>query len=287
MRRRLWLPWWPLVVTMVLAVPALAQEALVSKFISGEIPLDPLSNIWKQAQPVTVDLHGQIITTPMNHNPSVKSLTMKSLSTETEIAFLLVWKDGTQNWFHSLEEFSDAVAVQIPYTPSDKVPITMGGPGQRVLILHWSAFRQENIDHGYYDTAKAEPNYTYDWYPHAKPPYKYPQDWNNPYALNYIGGEKVFRKNTMETPVREVVAEGFGSSTWKDIQGAQGKGIYKNGTWSVVIKRKFLEENTSNPEWGPGGATFVAVAVWDGSNNERGARKSLEFAWTPLKIKEK
>lgn len=287
MNRKTWLALGALVTTLALAIPALAQEALVSEFASGQIPLDPLSKVWKRAQPVTVDLHGQIIATPMNHNPSVKSITMKSLSTETEIGFLLVWKDATENRFHSLGEFSDAVAVQIPYTPSDQVPITMGGPGQRVLILHWSAFRQENIEHGYYDTAKAEPNYTYDWYPHATPPYKYPQDWNNQYALNYIGGEKVFRKNTMETPVREVVAEGFGSSTWKDIQGAEGKGIYKNGTWSVVIKRRFVEENTSNPEWGPGQATFVTVAVWDGSNNERGARKSLEFAWTPLKIKAK
>jgi DMSO reductase family type II enzyme heme b subunit len=136
MRRRIWLPWWSVVATLVLAVPSLAQEALVSTFVSGEIPLDPLSDVWKQAQPVTVDLHGQIITTPMNHNPSVKSLTVKSLNTQTEIGFLLVWKDATENRFHSLGEFSDAVAVQIPYTPSDQVPITMGGPGQRVLILH-------------------------------------------------------------------------------------------------------------------------------------------------------
>jgi hypothetical protein len=222
----------------------------------------------------------------MNHNPSVKSLTVKSLNTQTEIGFLLVWKDATENRFHSLGEFSDAVAVQIPYTPSDQVPITMGGPGQRVLILHWAAFRQENIDHGYFDTAKAEPNYTYDWYPHAKPPYKYPADWDNPYALNYIGGEKVFRKNTMKTPVREVVAEGFGSSTWKDIQGTEGKGMYRDGIWFVVIKRKFVQENTSNPDWGAGKATFINFAVWDGANNERGARKSLEFGWTPLKIEE-
>ncbi len=276
-----------LAAALILAVPALAQEALVSTRVPGEIPLDPLSKVWNKAAPVTVDLHGQIITTPMHMNPSVRSLTVRTLSTDTEIGFLLVWKDPTENRFHSLGEFSDAVAVQIPYIPSDRVPITMGGPGQRVLILHWTAFRQENIDQGYYDTEKAKPNYTYDWYPHANAPYKYPEDWHSPYALNYIGGEKVFRKNTVKTPVREVVAEGFGSSTWKDIQGAEGKGIYRDGRWHVAIKRKFVEENTSNPEWGAGKNTFINFAVWDGANNERGARKSLEFAWTPLKIEEK
>ena len=284
MNRKTWLALGSLVTTLALAVPALAQEALVSKFVSGEIPLDPQHKIWKQAKPLTVALAGQIITTPMNMNPSVQSITVKSLNNEKEIALLLVWKDSTEDRFVSLGAFSDAVAVEIPYAPSDEVPYIMGGPGQRVLILHWAAFRQENIDHGYFDTAKAEPNYTYDWYPHAKPPYKYPKDWDNPYALNYIGGEKVLRKNTMTTPVREVVAEGFGSSTWKDIQGAEGKGVHKNGQWSVVIKRRFVQENTSNPQWEPGKATFVTFAVWDGANNERGARKALRHGWIPLKI---
>jgi DMSO reductase family type II enzyme heme b subunit len=91
----------------------------------------------------------------------------------------------------------------------------------------------------------------------------------------------------VKTPVREVVAEGFGSSTWKDIQGAEGRGVYKDGKWTVVIKRRFVEENTSNPEWGPGRATFVTFAVWDGGNSERGARKALRHGWIPLQVEEK
>jgi DMSO reductase family type II enzyme heme b subunit len=63
--------------------------------------------------------------------------------------------------------------------------------------------------------------------------------------------------------------------------------MYRDGTWFVVIKRKFVQENTSNPDWGAGKATFINFAVWDGANNERGARKSLEFGWTPLTIEEK
>jgi hypothetical protein len=284
MKRKTWLSLGWLLAALVLVPPAFGQDALVSKHVPGKIPIDPLSTTWKKAQPLTVNLAGQNITTPMNLNPSVSSLTVKSLNNGKETALLLVWKDSTENRFVSLEHFSDAVAVQIPYTPSDEVPYIMGAPGQRVLILHWAAFRQENIDHGYFDTAKAEPNYWYDWYPHAQPPYKYPEDWQSPYALNYVGGEKVLRKNTLNTPVREVIAEGFGSSTWKDIQGAEGKGVYKNGTWAVVIKRRFVEENTSNPEWGAGTATFITFAVWDGANNERGARKSLRHGWIPLKI---
>ncbi len=287
MKRKTWLSLGWLLGVLLLAPAAFGQQPLISKSVRDQISLDPLSKVWEKARSVTVDLHGQVITTPLHTNPSVKSITVKSVNNGTEIAFLLAWEDSTKNQFVSVGKFSDAVAVQIPYTPSNTVPIMMGAPGKRVLILHWTAFRQENIDHGYFDTAKAEPNYWYDWYPHAKAPYKYPADWHSPYALNYIGGEKVLRKNTVKTPVREVVAEGFGSSTWKDIQGADGKGVHKDGRWYVVIKRRFVEENTSNPEWGAGKETFVTFAVWDGANNERGARKSLEYAWTPLQIEEK
>ncbi len=257
---------------------------LVSVKVKGSIPTDPFSKVWRKAKAVKVPLAGQTVTKPMEVNLPVSEITVKSVNNGKEIAFLLIWEDKTQDRFHLINKFSDAVAVQIPYEPSADVPITMGDKEKRVLILHWTAFRQENIDNGYSDVAKIHPNYAYDWYPHAKPPYRYPEDWANQYALAYIGGEKVYRKNTLKTPIREVVAEGYGSSTWKDVQGADGKGVYRNGKWYVVIKRDFVEENTSNPEWGPGKDTFVTFAVWDGSSGNRGARKVLSYQWIKLRI---
>ncbi len=262
---------------------AFSQE-LVSKRVKGDLPTDPFAGVWKKAKAVTVSLSGQAVTKPVVIEAPIKEITVKSINNGKEIAFLLIWEDKTEDRFHLINKFSDAVAVQIPYRPSTDVPITMGAHNQRVLILHWAAFRQENIDNGYSDVSKIHPNYAYDWYPHAKPPYKYPEDWANQYALAYIGGEKVFRKNTFKTPVREVVAEGYGSSTWKDVQGAEGKGVYKNGKWYVVIKREFVEESTSNPDWGPGKTTYVTFAVWDGSSGHRGARKVLSYQWIKLRI---
>ncbi len=270
---------------ILLALVAFSSgETLVSKRIKGEIPLDPFAKVWEKAKGVTVPLAGQTVTKPMETSLPVSSITVKSLNNGKEIAFLLIWEDKTEDRFHLINTFSDAVAVQVPYRPSSEVPVTMGGEKDRVLILHWTAFRQENLEKGYSDVEKIHPNYAYDWYPHAKPPYRYPEDWANQYALAYIGGEKVFRKNTFKTPVREVVAEGFGSSTWKDVQTAQGKGVYRNGKWYVVIKRDFVVENSSNPDWGPGKTTYVTFAVWDGSSGHRGARKVLSYQWIKLKI---
>jgi hypothetical protein len=271
-----------LIISLIVLGLAIAQE-VVSKKV-GRVPLDPFDRAWGGASAVEVPLAGQAVTTPMELKPTVSKLIVKSINDGKYIGFLLIWEDKTKDSFHLVGQFSDAVAVQIPYKPSAEVPVTMGEKNNRVLILHWTAARQENIDNDYSDIPKVYPNYAYDWYPHSTPPYEYPKYWANQYALNYIGGEKVFRKNTLNTPVREVVAEGFGSSTWKDVQGAEGKGIYKDGKWYVVIKRAFVEENTSNPDWGPGKSTFITFAVWDGSNGEVGARKSLSYSWIPLKI---
>lgn len=262
-----------------------AQE-LVSKSVS-KVPVDPFDRVWREAKETEVPLAGQSVTTLMQLKPTVKSVKVRSINDGKSIAFLLVWEDPTEDRFQLIGQFPDAVAVQIPYMPSSDVPVTMGDKGKRVLILHWSAARQENIDRGYADVSNIYPNAVYDWYPHSMSPHKYPEDWANQYALSYIGGEKVFRKNTLKTPVREIVAEGFGSSTWKDVQGAEGKGVYKNGKWYVVIKRNFVEENTSNPNWGPGQETYITFAVWDGSAGDVGARKALSYSWIKLKIEGK
>ncbi len=263
---------------------ALAQEALKAAYRADGLPLDPRADVWQEVPSMTVSLEGQTVTEPMVMEASIKEVQVQALTDGRDIAFRLVWQDPTEDRFQVVGRFSDAVAVMVPYRPSDEVPITMGAPGDRVLILHWAAFRQENLDNGYADVTKLHPNAVYDWYPHAKKPYRYPEDWRNQYALAYIGGEKLFRKNTLNTPVREVVAEGFGTSTWKDVQRAEGKGVYADGSWQVVIRRRFVEENTSNPDWGPGKRTFFTVAVWDGSAGDRGGRKTLGYAWIPLEV---
>ncbi|HFD16024.1 MAG TPA: nitrate reductase [Rhodospirillales bacterium] len=264
---------------------ALAQNEMTAIYRAEGVPLDPADAAWNAAPAVTLELEGQTVTEPMVERAAVSEVTLQAMTDGENIGFRLTWKDPSEDRFHAVGRFSDAIAVMIPYRPSDEVPITMGDKGDRVLILHWAAFRQENIDHGYADVAKLHPNYAYDWYPHAEKPYRYPEDWRNQYALAYIGGEKVYRKNTIASPVREVVAEGFGSSTWKDVQRAEGQGIYRDGSWQVVIRRRFIENNTSNPHWGPGTTTYVTVAAWDGSAGDRGARKSLHYEWVPLQIR--
>ncbi len=264
-----------------------AQD-IVSKYIKGQIPPNPESNIWQKATPVKIPLSGQAIVAPMDLNPATKDITVKSLNNGKEIAFLISFKDEKPSYFRTNNTFSDAVALEVPLTPDDSTPITMGGNGKEVIILQWAAYRQNNLQNGYADLPKIEPNYYMDyWYPQAKPPYAWPKDWNNKYALDYTGGHVPYWKDTRNTSVIEFIADGYTTTTWKKHQEAKGLGIYKNGRWYVEIVRPFKVEDTINPIWGPGSKTFIDFAVWQGFYKERDSRKAISYSWIPLIIEGK
>jgi len=56
----------------------------------------------------------QIVTTPMNPNAAIKSLTAKAAHNGQWMAVLLEWKDSTKSGRIVLDEFGDQVAVERP-----------------------------------------------------------------------------------------------------------------------------------------------------------------------------
>jgi len=70
---------------------------------------------------------------------------------------------------------------------------------------------------------------------------------------------------------RQVVAEGIGTTRTVDTELTRGRGVWKDGVWKVVIARP-MRIQTSEPivQIEPGKPTQFGVAVWEGSNSERG-----------------
>ncbi len=84
---------------------------------------------------------------------------------------------------------------------------------------------------------------------------------------------------------RHVVAEGLGTTRTLEPGSVQARGIWKGGRWQVVIARA-LRLKTSEPvvQLEPGQVTGYAVAVWAGSQQERGGIKGFSGEWRELRL---
>jgi hypothetical protein len=272
---------------LALGLPHGAAEKpiLVSSYIAGPIPLDVSAPAWGRAKAAEISLLAQVIAKPFNFVPSITRLAVKSLHNGSVIAFLVTWEDATKDVTMYTDKFRDAVAVQIPVAGA--TDITMGKPGGRVLILHWKADWQEDIDKTFQDVAHLYPNAWSDWYPFAvgEPPYDI-NAWTNPEARRYMTGWVLGNPRSQpekRTSVEEQIAEGFGSLTTSERQGAVGRGVHGNGEWQVVIVRPFTTGDPNDPSWGPGTEVPVAFAAWDGGKGEIGSKKSFSD-WVTVKV---
>jgi hypothetical protein len=130
-----------LVVAVALAtlgiVVVTAQElAVLVKFINGSLPVDPASSLWPK--PADVFLTSQTRVFPLA--PAVENWTVSvaTVYNDTHIAFLLTWKDATQDIAKpgGLDVFPDAVAVQFPASRAQLLYICMGTMDNPVNIAH-------------------------------------------------------------------------------------------------------------------------------------------------------
>ena len=234
---------------------------------------------------MTVPLLAQVIAKPFNFSPSVTELRVRSLHNGGWIAFHITWKDETRNAVMYTDTFRDAVALMVPVGKS--APITMGAPKERVLVLHWKADWQEDIDKTFQEIAQLYPNAWQDWYPFAvgEPPYDITA-WTNPEARRYLTGWVVGNPRSQpykRAAVEEQVAEGFSTLTTSERQSAVGKGVHAKGEWRVVIARPFVTGDPNDPRWAPGQNVSVAFAAWDGARGEIGSRKAFSD-WVIVRV---
>lgn len=264
---------------------AAQQEPLEVPFVEGVIPVDPEWNGWTAAPSRELLLLPQVIAQPWNLKPSITKLSVRALHNGAWISFRISWKDATRDAVMYTDKFRDAVALMVSVGKS--AAITMGAPKERVLILHWKADWQEDIDKGFQDVARLYPNGWLDWYPFAtgEPPWDITA-WTNPEARRYMTGWVLGNARSQaqkRTAVEEQIADGYRTLATSERQSSVGKGVYDKGEWKVVIARPLVTGDTDDPSWGAGKRTLVAFAAWDGANGEIGSKKSYSN-WVSLQI---
>ena len=129
----------PLAVSQPVTIPA--------KAIKGAIPMDGANPVWESVPGVIVPLSGQLITTPMHPNISVKSVFVKAMTNGKEVGMRLEWSDQTKNdTTIGPQDFRDQAAVMFPVNTAGAPPFQcMGQSGGTTNIWRWNAEWQNDL----------------------------------------------------------------------------------------------------------------------------------------------
>lgn len=260
--------------------PAAAEPELRARWVIDPTDMkDPNASYWKDLPAATVPLSPQIVTPPKHEKIAVGELKVTAAHNGHRIAFLIEWADPSKSDRIVVDNFGDQVAVELPVKHSkDALPSPMmGHPGARVTILQWRAAFQKDLETG-------EPTVR-DLYPHALVDIYPDQVLRATDARPYMGAVGLDNpiSHPLRTPVLDQMAEGWGTLTVKPEQRADGKGVWENGRWRVVVSYPFHAGGDSDPKLAVGAETVTAFAVWDGGAHEVGGRKAWSN-WVPLRI---
>ena len=264
------------------------SEASITAVPVAQVPTEPGDPFWSKARTVRIPLNPQNIVLPRVLEAGAKSVTVRAMYDAERIAFRVDWQDPERNVdLGTVLQFRDAVAVQFPEDPSLTTPsFMMGQQGSGVVIYHWKSDWQFSR---LYDVDEAYPNMYADWYPFSGV-----EVGEMPESTDYLnGGRKEFltaaaagnaiadpevQKKT--GPVQKMRAEGFGSIEPDALQDARGKGVWGEGRWRIVIS---IPRNQAKFKFEEGASVPLALAVWDGSRDERNGQKAFSN-WHDLRM---
>ena len=250
------------VVAMVLGwlgIPIVSSEGMIvrSHLAPGELPSLPEDPAWDKIPVMAIPLSGQVITRPVWPEPSARALGLRSMHNGTEIAFLLEWQDNTKNDRLTPGTFRDGAAIGLPLGDAPAF-FCMGQLDHYINIWHWKADWQSDIDRRSARAAEGK-------------------------ASGEVRRFEVIPRR--KSSVEDLIGGGFSTLTTKEDQGrVQGKAIWKDGVWRVVIRRPMAstgQENEARLE--PGRLQAVAFAIWNGENKERNGQKAVA-PWFQLAI---
>lgn len=272
--------WRPLAVTLGVLVaagllqfadanPAVSQTLFVTAYEAGEDPgLDPTDGIWKSAPVVRVPLSAQLGSYAAGGG-SIATVGAQALHYNSKLYLRVQWADPTVDESTTkVEDFSDAVALEFPARSASSVPaICMGQANAGVNIWHWRADSQKGLTDpvNIYVGALVDQDVKKDTLFYTA------RDAGNPFANPELG------------PVQTLISRTFGTLSPANVQDVAGKGARVGDGWAVVFTRAYGGTDFDQAEFSAGMTTDMAIAVWNGSEDDRNGRKAVS-QFVTLKI---
>lgn len=268
------------------AGPIMTPAEVRAVFVSGELPrTDPGTHVWDSAPEHVAKLLLQDQMEPKLHKAAVELVRVRALHDGRSIVFRLQWADATRDSLAAPARFGDGAAIQFPVIAGGDVPDgAMGQKGRPVRIHQWKASWQDRIDKKVDVVAALYPNAVADHYPpEAARDERSRADLERAFVPAIAVGNPVTAGRS-DAPLQDMVAEGFGSLTVEREQVSSGRGGHDGSGWTITIARPF--DTSPDNALVPGKRTYMALAVWDGSAGNSGARK-MRSGWIPLSVEDK
>ncbi|MBI1998532.1 MAG: hypothetical protein HYS66_18930 [Deltaproteobacteria bacterium] len=236
--------------------------------------------VWERAPLHPAKLLLQDMVEPRLMQGSTASVNVQAVTDGQRISFRLSWNDPTADDLPGPGRFGDAVAVQLPAATAPDVPSPqMGEEGKAVEITYWSAVFQAMVNGRKDDIQVIYPQATVDHYPAEAASLKAGSAAQQNMEKRYSPARSLGNPmaGPRKLPVQDLYAEGPGTIRLADKTISSGTGKRAKDGWIVLLSRPLPQGSQA------GGRTQVAIAVWEGSHQEVGARK-MRSAWIPLAL---
>lgn len=220
------------------------------------------SDVWESLPAKDIEMIQQVMVLPWGKS-LISPLTVKSFHDGKNIYFYVSWKDDTENRNTGLDEFPDGVAIMSPLGDDVQPSMIMMGKSS---IWQWKA----DIDKEYWLSETQKTGAYSDFY--------YPFEENETFVVS---------KSHPRMAVHDLNSIRVGTLTHKPYHNVEGRGLWDKGTWRVVFKSSLKPYDPElDAQFNPGEKRFIAFAVWNGANGDRGSRKSISNGFVTLDIKE-
>ncbi|MGE0710436.1 MAG: ethylbenzene dehydrogenase-related protein [Planctomycetota bacterium] len=284
--RKQWAGW--IKTRLATGEPPPAPTKLRTHLVSVLPADDPAAPAWAEAPSLAVELVPQQLTTPQQQTRTIAYLRARALTDGQRLSVRVTWRDPRPDYHVDTGRFCDAVAVGFPI--DENAPPMMGAKGYRMQLLYWKALWQKDVDEGFQDVQDLYPNYWSDlyWFAEGEFPYRIPGAFQRAESRLYFPAQQAGNPVSTfdrKTPVQELLAEGWGTLTHQKVSVSTGRGVWRNGRWSVVFTRPLRTDDPQDAQLSTDSKNRkIAFAVWDGAAGDRGARKNWSATWVDFEI---
>jgi DMSO reductase family type II enzyme heme b subunit len=239
-------------------------DVLSVSYRSGDLALteaDVFAAIWQTIPSLELELKHQITERPWpkGFTPAVQ---VQAFHNGKDLLFRMTWEDYQADTTATIDTFVDGCAVAVPLDAKAPVRSIMMGFSSPVNIWHWQANKDMEYWQGKTGIADVDSDFTY------------------PFEKEEILSVSI---PEVKSAVADMVAQRAGSLTLKGRQIVQGRGLWRDGTWNVILKRSLTTDDQQQDSQFSEGEQSVSFAVWNGGKGDRGSRKSIS-EWVNLQI---